>query len=270
VTRKPLRVAAVQPESVGTSRDVLGKALDLAKRAVERGAEVVCLPEHWIPGRLPNLEDAIPSFAELAKTSGVYVIPGADFSNHGGSVEVQSAVLGPSGEIGRQAKTHLFRRENKWASPGDSFATFDLGGVRAGITICHDLVYPEVARILTLKGAEIIFAPAMITKTGYGPWELYATTRALENRVPIVTPNAIRPPNYQGGSLIVGFHTDEKEGIVEPKVLARAGKKPSLVLADVDLDQIRKYREERLRVRRPELYSEILQKGPPPIRRTTG
>jgi predicted amidohydrolase len=218
------------------------------------GAEVVCLPEHWIPGRLPDMGMMIPPFAELAKETGTYVVPGADFSVNGDVVRIESPILGPKGEVGRQAKTHLFRRERRMAVPGDVLRAFDFGRIRVGIAICHDLVYPEVVRTLVLDGAELILAPAMITDVGYGPWELYVKARALENRVPIVSPNAVRPPMFHGGSIIVGFEIDRREAVVDVRVLKRAGHRHGLVLAELELKAIRKHRTERLNARRPELY----------------
>lgn len=201
--------------------------------------------------------EIVPAFSEIASETGTYIVPGADFSLNRGIVTIESPVLGPNGEIGRQAKTHLFRREKRVASPGESLKTFNFAGIKVGIAICHDLVYPEVARTLVLDGAELILAPAMITDVGYGPWELYVKARALENRVPIVSPNAVRLPRYHGGSLIVGFEIEHKEAIVEVRVMGRAGHHHGLVLAKLSLDKIRKERTDRLNARRPELYSKL-------------
>lgn len=252
------RVAAVQPDSAGTPADAQKNAIGLVGQAIRNGAELVCLPEHWIPGPpLPNIREASRAFADLAKETGTFIVPGADFSRRGETVTVESPVFGPAGLLGRQAKTHLFRREKRLAVPGDVLRTFDLAGVKVGIAVCHDLVYPEVARVLTLKGAELILAPAMISPDGYGPWQLYVKTRALENRVHIVSPNAVRPPRYRGGSVIVGFEVRPEDGIVNVSVLKRAGSRPGFFLADLDLRTIRRYREQRMNDRRPELYAEI-------------
>jgi predicted amidohydrolase len=193
----------------------------------------------------------------MARETGTYIVPGADFSAKGNVVRIESPILGPDGEVGREAKTHLFRRENRMAIPGDSLRTFDIGGIRIGVAICHDLVYPEVARTLVIDGAELILVPAMITDAGYGPWELYVKARSLENRVPIVSPNAVRSPLYHGGSLIVGFDIYRKEGIVEVRVIKRAGSHNGMILAKLNLESVKKFRTERLNARRPELYSKL-------------
>jgi len=189
----------------------------------------------------------------------VHVIPGAGFFEDQGKVTVTSVVLGPDGEeVGRQEKTHLFGRENEKASRGDSYSAYVCSGVKVGITICHDLVYPEVARILALMGVEVIFAPARIRRRGIEPWHLYLKARALENRIPIVSPNVVDPPRYTGGSWIVGL-TAAKDGIVYVNDLASAARGEKVLLADLDLEAIQKYRLERLAARRPETYSELLK-----------
>jgi omega-amidase len=217
------------------------------------------MPEHWIPGAGANLEDSLPFFSEVARENGIYVIPGADFVRRGGNTTVESVIISPEGaEIGRQRKVHLFRDENKVATPGDSYHAFEIERVKVGIAICHDLVYPEVARILALRGAETIFAPAKIGSQGIAPWELYVKTRALENRVFVVSPNYLNPPKYPGASLIIGF-TESKEGaIVYPEAVGKGRGSQNAVVADLDLDAARPQRVERLRSRRPETYSDLL------------
>ena len=254
------RVAAVEPESSGSRSAVEERAHDLIKEAAKSGARTVCLPEHWLPGRRANIEDSVSAFSATARESGIFLILGADFARHRRAVTVESIVLGPDGdEVGRQRKVHLFRGEKKEATPGSTYEVFELAGVKAGIAICHDLVYPEVARIMTLKGAEVIFAPAKIGIAGLEPWEMYVKTRALENRVPIVSPNCLATPHFPGRGLIVGFTVKEEEGIVYPEVLA--GGQEQIVLADLELGGVvERYRQERLSSRRPETYLDLVKR----------
>ena len=234
----------------------------MINEAAGEGARMICLPEHWIPGSRANLEEELPLLAEIARETGTYVISGADYSSRGRTTTVEGVIFGPRGEVGRQQKVHLFAGEKNRATPGDAYSTFELDGVQVGLVICHDLVYPEVTRILTLKGAEIIFAPAKIGAAGLEPWELYVKARALENRVPIVSHNFLGPPKYPGASLIVGLSVEPGEGVVYARVLARAGSEPKVLIADLDLRLIERYRRERIRARRPETYSELLKSQP--------
>lgn len=252
-----LKVAALQLLCTGSRREVEERALELVEGAATRGAEIVCLPEHWLPGKTPDLRPSLPMLKQAAGRSKVCVIAGADFVEAEGPMTVESVVIDRDGkEVGRQKKTHLFGREKLVAQAGAKYRVFETGGVKFGVAICHDLVYPEVARILALKGAEVIFAPAKIGTTGIGPWHLYLKARALENRIPIVSPNVFAPPLYDGGSMIVGVLA--KGSIIHPTVLARAGSRQRILYADLDLHAIKKHRDDRLRSRRPETYSGLL------------
>jgi len=120
-----------------------------------------------------------------------------------------SAVLaGPKGFIGKYRKIHLFDREVERFDPGDlPLQVFDLGMARVGVMICFDWRFPEAARTLTLMGAQIIAHPANLVMS-YA--QAAMVTRALENRVFIVTANRIgtedragQPVSFTGGSLIV-------------------------------------------------------------------
>jgi len=244
----------------GSKLEIEERALGMVREAARKGARIICLPEHWIPEERADLENELPVFAEIARKTGTYIIPGADYLRRGGRVTVESVILGPKGEVGRQQKVHLFAGEKKKATPGNTYQIFKMDGVNVGISVCHDLVYPEVTRILALRGAEIIFAPAKISGTGLEPWQLYVKVRALENRIPIVSPNFLSPPKFSGGSLIMGFSVKADEGVVYPSALARAGSEPRVLVAELDLKSIRRYRRERLQARRPETYSDLLKR----------
>ncbi len=256
------RVAAVQLNCSGSRREIELRARMLIESAAKKGARVVCLPEHWIPGDDASLDDVLPLFSDVARETATYIIPGADFVRREGSATtVESVVIGPKGEeVGRQQKVHLFRREKEVAVGGSGYSVFDLGGVKVGIAICHDLVYPEVARILVLKGAEVIFVPSRIDARGIAPWELYVKARALENRVPIVSANYFRLPKYPGSSLVVRLTSSGRgDGIVYPEMARKGGARQGVLVADLDFEEVKPQKIERLKARRPDTYAELLQ-----------
>jgi len=223
--------------------------------AAKKEPKIICLAEHWLPGRRAELSDALPGVQKLAREFGIWIVAGADFTRREGRTFIESVVFDPAGdEVGRQLKTHLFGLEKKVAKPGSEFRIFDLGdGHRFGITICHDLVYPEVARMFALRGADLIFAPAMIGQDGIGPWHLYLQARSLENRIPIVSPNVLMPPRFRGGSRILTLTS--KGPIVYTSFVARGGTSEGVFQAEIDLESAKTYRLARLRDRRPEIYS---------------
>lgn len=229
----------------------------MLRRAAELGATIACLPEHWIPNPIAGAAQVLRAFQRAAREFQIYVISGAEFTKSKDSTRVESFLIGPQGPVGSQLKVHLFGRERRRAKPGNRYSVFRISGVTAGVAICHDLVYPEVARILALNGAEIIFSPAKISRIGLYPWHVYVKARSLENRLPVVSPNFLRTPRFPGGSLIVGVQ-DVGDGVVYPKVLAVAGASSRLLVADLDLKNARRLRRQRLQARMVGTYLPLL------------
>ena len=118
-------------------------------------------------------------------------------------------LVDPRGVALRYRKIHLFAEEKQWFSPGDTpFETIELEGVRVGLLICVDHVFPEAARTLALRGAEVIAHPANLVMPVYA--QITMRTRALENGVFTVTANRIgfeyrtsQPLTFTGCSQIV-------------------------------------------------------------------
>jgi predicted amidohydrolase len=148
---------------------------------------------------------------------------------------------GPDG--GRRAayrKVHMFDvevggveyRESATEEPGDELVVSALtDGTRLGLTVCYDLRFPELFRILALEGARVFTVPAAFTRiTGEAHWEILLRARAIENQCFVVAADQ------------VGSHTPDKESfggsmIVDPwgTVLARAEDGEGFVAADLDL-----------------------------------
>jgi predicted amidohydrolase len=101
-----------------------------------------------------------------------------------------SAILiGPNGYIGTYRKIHLFFEETIWFSPGDTgFRVWDIGRVRLGVLVCFDWFFPEAARSLALKGADILCHPSNLVLP-YCPDAM--VTRCLENGVFAITANRV-------------------------------------------------------------------------------
>jgi predicted amidohydrolase len=90
--------------------------------------------------------------------------------------------------------------------------------------------------------------------------------RALENRIPVVSPNFLSPPKYPGSSMIVDFKVSTRGGdggaIVYPSIAGRGTSRQASIVAELDLDGTNPYRTERLRARRPDTYADLLR---PPV-----
>jgi len=170
-----------------------------------------------------------------------------------------SAVLiGPNGYIGTYRKTHLFSEETLWFSPGDTgFHVWDIGMAKIGLLICFDWFYPEAARTLALKGADILCHPSNLVLP-YCPDAM--VTRCLENHVFAITANRVGREQRGNKSALPFIGLSE---IVAPngKILHRASQKdPELFMYDIDVAQARDKRinpyNDLLKDRQPQWYVE--------------
>jgi len=195
-------------------------------------ADLWVLPELFSTGYLFTSRDEVAELAEpipegpttralidFARRTGAFVVAGIA-ERAGDRIYNGAVVVGPEGFIGRYRKIHLFGKEKLWFDPGDlPLEPVDLGGVRIGVMICFDHFFPESARTLALRGAQIICHPANLVLPGIG--QLSMRMRAMENRVFTVTANRIGSEARGGDEL---RFTGESQ-IVGPDgaVLSRAG-----------------------------------------------
>ncbi|MDQ3044758.1 MAG: carbon-nitrogen hydrolase family protein [Chloroflexota bacterium] len=222
-------VAAVQMNSGTDKERNVATALEMIDRAAAGGARFVALPEVWTylgpdDGNRPNAEPipgpTIERLAERARSHGIYVHVGSILEIRSGDPRLYNttAVIDPGGHvIARYSKIHMFDivldgvatyEESATVAPGDEIVTVDIDGVRVGLAICYDLRFPELFRILSLRGAEVIILPAAFTMTtGKDHWEVLIRARAIENGVFMVAPAQVgqHPPGNwcYGRSLIV-------------------------------------------------------------------
>lgn len=192
---------------------------------------------------------------EFARLRSCYVVYG--FAEDGGGALYNSAaIVGPAGFIGLYRKIHLFDRENLFFEKGNmGFPVFDLPFGRIGIMICFDWIFPESARTLALKGAQLIAHPSNLVMP-HCPDAM--VTRCIENRVFAATADRVGEEDRGGVKL---RYIGQSE-IVSPngEVLVRLdGHKEQIEAVDVDLSvAVSKRINERndlFEDRRPEYYS---------------
>jgi len=187
-------------------------------------ADLWVLPEFFAAGYKYESKKEVSSVAE--SLNGPTVSALRDYSlKHGSAIAAgfveksggkfyNSAVLVDGRKTHLYRKTHLFGNEKKYFSPGNTgFQVWKVKGVSVGLMICFDWFFPEAARTLALKGAQIVLHPANLVL----PWGPAAMiTRSLENRVFSVTANRV---GLERGLRFIG-----KSQIVSPrgKVLASA------------------------------------------------
>jgi deaminated glutathione amidase len=255
-----MRAAAVQLQATTDTEQNLVSAERLTRAAAADGAELVVLPERldirgasadYMSGAEPLDGRPVTWARELARELGIDLVAGSVAERRDGRERVSNTSVhaGPDGEIRAvYRKIHMFDvevggveyRESESSEPaGDIVLSETATGVPLGMTICYDLRFPELYRILALRGARVVTVPANFTRvTGEAHWEVLLRARAIENQVFVVAPG-------QG-------HGDGPEGdsygnsmIVDPwgDVLARApADGEHFIAADLDLarqDEIR-------------------------------
>jgi omega-amidase len=242
-----------EPSSV---KETVFRALRHAKRAAEKEADIICLPEHWLPEKtIPSTVSPLPGLQSLAEEYGVVVVGGAFYERVKGRIFLNSPVIGRDGEIiGRQSKVHLFHFEKKIARPGNDYNIFQVDGIKIGVLVCYDVDFPEASRILTLRGAELLMCPSRIVRQGVEPWHQYVTVRSLENRIAIVAPNVYSPPLFTGHSIIVSLKEDPKMRISHPRTRMLKEQREGIIIEEIDLALHARLRKDRFSDRRPETY----------------
>lgn len=262
-----ISVAAIQILKDETKEKNIEKAYKLAKEAADKEVDIICLPEKWNIKNGNPLKDSeeadapsIRCLERIASENGIYVLGGSIWEKDGKKYYNTSRLFDRNGNcIGLHRKIHLYKFEKMVFTPGDKLEPCKTKFGKVGMTICFDLAFPEVSRILALKGADIIFNPSFIESSGIPNWHIYLKARALENRIPIVSVNAVsneRGELWPGSSLIIGF----KEGYESPSKLelTEGSTKEEIITANLNLDYARKIREIRLS-ERSEIDKKIFQ-----------
>ena len=242
----------------------------IEKMLAGREADLLVLPELFSTGyRFKNMDEA-HQYAETipdGKTTNFLISQAKKINTYifAGLVEVDkeyvynsSVIVGPDGFIGRYRKIHLFDTEKACFHAGSEVPpVFDLNGIKVGVMICFDWRFPEMARSLALKGAEIIAHPSNLVLP-HCPQAMI--TRCLENRIYAITADRIgkeiRVPDES-------LHFIGQSQVVDPdgNILIRASETDEEVqIIEINLDKARSKllnsKNDIFKDRRPDLYSE--------------
>jgi predicted amidohydrolase len=194
---------------------------------------------------------------EHCRSTNCHIVSG--FNERAGEKLYNSALLvGPKGVIGKYRKLHLFMNEKDFFEPGDLGAPlFELHGVRLGMLICFDWVFPEVWRLLALKGADLICHPSNLVIPGN--CQRAMPTHALMNRIFTVTANRIGSEgelNFTGGSIICDSKGKVLEMAPEKQEAVMVVEFDPLVARDKGITA----RNDVFADRRPDVYGEIFKR----------
>jgi predicted amidohydrolase len=252
-----MRAAAVQLTSTADRESNLAQAEALVRAAAADGATLIALPERFdVRGEPADYERsaeplessaAIAWATSLARELNIDLIAGSTSERRPGHDKLSNTSLhiGADGEPKAvYRKVHLFDvqvgdveyRESDSDEPGDEIVTSETqDGTRLGLSVCYDLRFPELYRILALNGALILVVPANFTRTtGEAHWELLLRARAVENQAFVIAP-------AQAGEYPPGQPAYGNAMIVDPwgEVLARApGEGETFAAADLDFARL--------------------------------
>jgi predicted amidohydrolase len=250
------------------------KNLDRAEALIEGAqADLLVLPELFNTGYLITSKEEIGALAEevpggrtvrrlaaIAKKKKVHLVAG--MAERGGAKIFNAAVLvSPGGGVATYRKVHLFFEEKLWFDPGDGeFPVCDMGPCKVGLMVCFDWFFPESARSLALKGAQVICHPANLVL----PYcQAAMVTRCLENRVYAVTCNRTGTEERSGKTL---RYTGASQVVdTGGNILSRAGENEEVaVVVDIEpakaLDKQLNLHNNLFADRRPYFYGEICKK----------
>jgi predicted amidohydrolase len=266
--------AAVQLTATADRERNLATADRLTRDAAAAGATLVVLPEKWsvlgtpeetAAGAEPFEGPALTWAREVAAELRIDLVAGSIAERVEGQPKNSntSVHVGPGGDVRAvYRKMHMFDvevggrtyRESDHEQPGDDVvvsATAD--GVELGLSVCYDLRFPELYRILAVRGARILIVPAAFTlATTREHWEVLLRARAIEDQCFVVAANQV-------GEHAPGVRSGGRSMIVDPwgVVLAQAPDTETFVTAQLDLDRQDEIRRSlpSLANRRPQAYA---------------
>ncbi|HTO21453.1 MAG TPA: nitrilase-related carbon-nitrogen hydrolase [Spirochaetia bacterium] len=280
-------IQASNPKHEGSLQEIkeamIQKHLPLVEEAGKQGVQILCLQEifhgpyfcaeqdiKWYRTAEPVPGPITERMAALAKKYRmVMVVPVYEMEQEGIYFNAAAVIDADGKYLGKMRKVHIPHTwpgfwEKFYFKPGTlGFPVFQTAYAKIGIYICYDRHFPECARILALKGAEVLFNPSATTegKSRY-LWELEQPAQAVANGVFIGANNRVgleKP--WEFGKFYGSSYFVDPRG----KILVKGSEdKDEVVVADLDLDQIREVRDgwQFFRDRRPELYTEIGQQLP--------
>ena len=249
-----LPVAAVQLCAGDDKQANIRRAGELVAEAAVTGGRLVVLPEKWNGFGSPDIlrsfaEDldvgeSVAAMGDWAAKHGIHLVGGSITERaHSGRLYNTSLVFGPRGEIlASYRKIHLFDvdvaghtyRESDIEDSGEEIVTLEVEGWTVGLSICYDLRFPELYRILAVRGAQLLVVPAAFTMaTGRDHWELLLRARAVENQCFVIGADDFG--EHPGGKRTYG-----RSMIIDPwgVVLAQAPDGDAVVRAELHMDRL--------------------------------
>ena len=252
--RKQFRIGLVQENVQGNKNENLRRVEELIDCCARDGAELVITPENmnWCTSQ-EEWAESVPGYttdrlAAKAKAHHIYLLIGSiREKNERGYFNTSVLIDREGGIAATYSKIHAFdvtlpngeeMKESSEITPGTEIRTVDTDLGRIGLSICYDLRFPELYRLLALDGAQLLVVPANFAAlTGKDHWEILLRARAIENGIYVAgcCSTGTRPD---------GFASYGNSMVVDPwgKVIARADESEGYIVCDIDYDYEREVR----------------------------
>ena len=281
---REVTVAATQMACSWDRAANVDKAESLIRKAAGQGAQIILIQELFeTPYFCKDQKEELFALAApaedhpvLARMSALaaeleVVLPVSFFERANNAYFNSQAILDADGRcLGYYRKSHIpdgpGYQEKFYFNPGDTgFRTWNSRYASLGVGICWDQWFPEAARVMALKGAELLLYPTAIGSepqnpevSSKGAWQRVMQGHAAANAMPVIASNRIG--HEQGDSVAIDFYGGSFIADHTGALLAEAGEEEAVLTASVDLDQISAYRASWgvFRDRRPELYGLLL------------
>jgi predicted amidohydrolase len=290
-----LRVAAVSLNSeLGKRDETLRRISQYCEQAAAEGAELVVFPELIVHGHCtPNtweIAEGVPGGQSVELLCGLArrlrIVLCAGLSEKENDIVYNTQVLiGPAGYIGKQRKLHMSRDESFFYKGGREINVFDLGKCKVGMVICYDNQFPEVVRIVALKGADVILMPHAAREARWDDtpqseaaarrkvFDFFSSSYRMRGRenacfcvyvdqagragyVDSLPRDHFNQPHHPGGAFIIGPTGDILRQAQTEQI------RDEMIVGDLDatlLAAARSHPNYTLRTRRPELFGELVR-----------
>ena len=269
-----IKIAQVQMPQYNSVNEALDAASDAVARAAAMRADMVCLPEMFIThyDNQSMKRDAVEEggyeltrLAEMADRYNIYLQAGTVPEDAGGKIYNTAYLFDRNGaQIAKHRKMHLFDvdikggqsfRESDTLSPGNEITVAATEFGRIGIAVCYDMRFPELFRLMALKGARLVLVPASFnTVTGPAHWDICFRSMGMYNQFFIAgTSSAFTEDS--------SYHSYGHTMICDPwgSVLGQLDENPGVLMTDIDLDRTADIRNQLpiLKNRRTDIYDTI-------------
>lgn len=245
--KKIFNAASVQFDiTIGDVDANLSYVLAEIKNLSKEGVKLIVLPEMWSTGyawrKLGKLSERTPEILrELKKASGKGTVIIGSMPEMDGTNIYNTAYVIDSGKLlGKYRKIHLFApmKEDYFLNAGNEPLLCNTSIGKIGVLICYDVRFPELARRLTLEGAEILVVPAEWPHPRLDHWRTILKARAIENQLFVIAANRCGKQGmvrFCGNSMIINPWGE---------VISEAGEKERTITAEIDLSLVAKYRQD--------------------------